>query len=801
MKRGIERAVTAVALGFVVWFYHWTVEANAGFDDGGDADYYRLLVRGWRKGQLALDKAPAPELLALADPYDPAQNAAHRLPDASYYRGKYYLYFGAAPALTLMLPYTLVTGREMGTGTAVFVFCTTAFLAASGVWLALRRRYFPGSGMLIAPAGVLALGFGTHLLALAQRPSFWELPIAAGIAFTILALAAIYRAIHGPHPVRAMVAAGLFLGLAVASRPTCLFAVPLLLAPVMLAWRTRREPGSPTWWQLMLGAAIPLGVCGLAIMAHNFARFENPLEFGQHYQLSGAYEGKLVHFSPRFVPHNIAVYFFQPVTWTWTFPFVSAPARQVDLAGYFGTEEVCGLAVTFAFVWFALGLPLAWRNRPREERRAFSATLLAIAGYVVPVAILLLAYFSTTARYQADFAVGVALLALCGLLAWERAVRNRVGLAAVRMLAVGGCGATVVMGALVSFDYHGRAMGRTRPELWARLEERAQSALGNAGLWFGAFDGARVLKVRFKPQPTGTVETFWRAADPQRGERILIEHTGPRLIRFGYVRGDTPAQWGRPLTWERGHTHTVEVQLPSLHRPPRGAWRGLRRGVEYRERTSVAVWFSGGQALHAIVDPWPARAVSGGAVGSDFSGEVRSTGRRLPRPEDLRDGREMPAASGLRETLRLRIILPDALDPAGEPLFAAGAHYGSDIVFLRPAENGFRVAVEHYGAAAVQSGVLPFTGAPLTLEIRLPAFGDGGAGFGGEATGEVAVWIDGAEVLRERQPGYGFSPGRETIGRNPFGTTCAPAFRGWVLEAQWRGASRQRVMTERASSR
>ena len=27
--------------------------------------------------------------------------------------------------------------------------------------------------------------------------------------------------------------------------------------------------------------------------------------------------------------------------------------------------------------------------------------------------------------------------------------------------------------------------------------------------------------------------------------------------------------------------------------------------------------------------------------------------------------------------------------------------------------------------------------------------------------------------------------GEEQIGRNPFGTTCAPEFRGWIYDARW----------------
>ncbi len=785
MSGKIERALVAGAIAAVLWYFGWTVVSNGGLGDWGDQDYYKQLVRGWRKGQLAIDVAPTPEMLALADPYDPRQNAPHRLGDVSFFKGKYHLYFGAAPALTVMLPVTLLTGWEMTTGAAVLVFCSVAFLAATWLWLAIRRRHFPGSAPIVAPLGVLALGFGTHLLALAQRAMFWELPIAAGLAFTLLALGAVFRALHGPRPARSMAWAGLWLGLAVASRPTCLFAAPMLLAPLWGAWR-KNDPRR-AWWRLALAAAAPLAMCGLALMAHNFARFGSALEFGQHYQLSGAYESRWVHFSARFIPHNLAVYFFQPVVWAWTFPFLSAPSVPVHgLPGYFGTEEVCGIAVTFPFVWLVLGLPWAGRGRGRAEAGAWRATLLALAAGSAPVALLVVSYFSTTARYQADFAPTLGVLALCGLLAVERAATRPV----MRRLVLAGAtvlfAVTVLMGMLVGFDYHGRAWSRNDPAQWARLEGAARAALGEAGRWAGQFDGPHVLKVRLRAQPAGTAETFWRARDPRADERIVLEHIGDRLIRFGYARGGEAVQWGRPLKWEDEHTHTVEVQVPSLYGRPRGLMGGLRRNVEFRERTAVAVWFSGGRALDAIVPPWPGDIAGGGAIGADFSGEVRSRRARLFRDDEVRDARRWPPSEPSHTVGRMEVILPEAVRPEGEPLLAFGEHYASDMFFVRPAAGGVKFAFEHHGAAVAESAVLPAGAGPLVVEIESPTFWRPGKELGQSSTADVVVRVDGREVIRSRQTSADFFPGTEHVGRNPYGTTCGPEFRGWILSMAWR---------------
>ncbi len=239
ISRRLEPWLIAAALAAVGWFYYGTVASVGGFGPAGEEDYYNLLVRGYRNGHLYLDRAPAPEMLTLADPYDPVQNAPYRLPDATYFRGHYYLYFGAAPALLLMWPAAALAGKDMPTSAAVFCFCVLGFFAASALWLAIRRRYFPASAAWTAVAGILVLGLATHVLALARRPTIYELPIAAGYAFTMLALGAVYRAMHGRRPVLALGAAGLCLGLAAASRPPALLGAALLLPLLWWAWREK----------------------------------------------------------------------------------------------------------------------------------------------------------------------------------------------------------------------------------------------------------------------------------------------------------------------------------------------------------------------------------------------------------------------------------------------------------------------------------------------------------------------------------------------------------------------------------
>ena len=523
-------------------------------------------------------------------------------------------------------------------------------------------------------------------------------------------------------------------------------------------------------------------------MVHNYARFDSPFEFGQNYQLSGAFEGQQTHFSLRYLAHNFATYFFHPFRWTGEFPFVLTYGPDVPaIPGYFGTEEVSGVAVTFPFLWFLLALPLAWWRRERAELRPLTAIVGSLGGAAVPVTGLILCYFSTCARYQADFAVGLGILALVGLLALERGAQQvRWGWLHAPVVAAAAM-ATLGLGLLLSFDYHGRSVQKGAPATWQRLDRMTYEGLTGIGHRFGWINGPRVIKVRLKSRPVGTVETFWSATDSRAAERIVIGHIGERLIRFGFQRAESAIQWGRPLSWEVDHSHAVEIQVPSLHAPgaPTG-WEKVVGRFAFRARTAVAVWFSGGRALGLVVEPLPDNLEPGGSLSQDFSGEVRSHASRLFRPDEVQPVGLVALEKKRGGVLSMRLVLPAELQEAGEPIFASGAHYRSSIVCVRAVPGGYKFVFENFGGETVESELVAPAPGGYRVELELPNFRP--EAFGDEHTGRVIVRVDGREILRSWQVAYPSPWGDEAYGRNPFGTTCAPEFRGWMLDAKWSAA-------------
>lgn len=105
---------TAIAVLCVLTLYAY-------FGGGGSFDFRRLrgvedslyanLAEGFSRGHLYMASAPDARLARLSDPYDPAaRGGINYIWDASYFNGRYYLYFSPLPALIFYMPYRTLRG-------------------------------------------------------------------------------------------------------------------------------------------------------------------------------------------------------------------------------------------------------------------------------------------------------------------------------------------------------------------------------------------------------------------------------------------------------------------------------------------------------------------------------------------------------------------------------------------------------------------------------------------------------------------------------------------------------------------
>ncbi|MGD0745540.1 MAG: hypothetical protein ABSA45_10320, partial [Verrucomicrobiota bacterium] len=430
--RWMRHVVFGLACALVVGILAWSAESGY-FElasPRAEDSYYNLLVQGFRAGQLNVKRDAPPALTQLTDPYDPAINASYvwdtRYPsyEMSYYKGKLYLYFGVTPALVLFWPYVALTGHYLLHKNAVIIFYALGFLVAAGLLRAVWRRYFPEVSVWVAAVGVLALGFATGIPEVLSRCDVYEVAYGCAFAFTMLTLAAVWRALHEPkRRILWLLLASLAYGLAIGSRPSLLFGAIILLLPVAQAWRAATEPASRRRVGLLLMAAVgPVMLIGLGLMLYNTLRFGSPFEFGWHYQLTSYRQVAARQFSLHYLWFNFRFYFLEPMYWTGHFPFLQAPPLPPLPSGYCGTgEPYSGILANYPLVWLALAAPMTWKGRPAMAVSALRWFVAVVSLLFVICALTLCLFFSAGSRYELDFLPALMLLAVIGILGLERA--------------------------------------------------------------------------------------------------------------------------------------------------------------------------------------------------------------------------------------------------------------------------------------------------------------------------------------------------------------------------------------------
>jgi len=432
--RWMSNTVFGMVCALVIGIFAWSAESGhlELVNPHAEDTYYNLLVQGFRAGQLNVKREAPPGLTQLADPYDPALNASYIWDkrylsyDMSYYREKLYLYFGVTPALVLFWPYVAFTGHYLSHKDAVVIFYALGFLVAAGLLRAVWRRYFPEVSVWVATAGILALGLATGTPEVLSSCDVYQVAMSCGFAFTMLALGAIWCALHEPkRKVLWLVLASLAYGLAVGSRPSLLFGVIILLMPVAQAWRAAIGSGSRRRVGLMLVAAVvPVMLIGLGLMLYNTLRFGSPFEFGWHYQLTAGYRSNTAQqFSLHYLWFNFRLYFLEPMRWGGHFPFLQAVPLSPVPPGYCGAEEpYSGILGNYPLVWLALAAPLAWRGRPVEVVSVLRWFVAAVFLLFVICALTICFFAYASSRYEVDFLPALMLLAVMGILGLERAL-------------------------------------------------------------------------------------------------------------------------------------------------------------------------------------------------------------------------------------------------------------------------------------------------------------------------------------------------------------------------------------------
>jgi len=413
--RLIAAALAVVAVLFAYAFFGSNGTLRFPLITWGES-YYASLADGFLHGQLSMTHEASPELAKLADPYVfESRGDVPALWDASYFGGKYYLYFSPVPVLLFFIPVRLIAGAYPSDALGTTFFAALSFLILVA---AIRRA---------RPLWILLLGVGNVIPYVLIASMFYQVAIACAMTFTAAWAFALLR-FHETRSTRWAIAMGAFLGLAIATRPNL---AVLLLVQLLVLFRHR-----PASW---LAVAAPLLVIACALGAYNYARFRSPTEFGVSYQITRLpMHGRRVCSvcTPAEVVrliNGVKHYVLWPLAFHREFPFVGMQAHRLDPeVSYPGRPEpIAGVAFVTPIV--LVGTILGGGRLARQAGRL--PALLVLAGWLVLFA--LSSCWWVTARYTLDF---LGLLMMGSILCIEEApprVRWFCALLAVWSIAIG----------------------------------------------------------------------------------------------------------------------------------------------------------------------------------------------------------------------------------------------------------------------------------------------------------------------------------------------------------------------------
>jgi hypothetical protein len=450
-------ALVFAFLGAVLAFYIWTANTSANPIHFGDTqgDRYNALSDGLIHGRASLLTPPDPGLLALKDPYDPVANQNYRLAgvhDLSLYHGRFYLYWGPTPAVTLFIPFRVLGVGKLPEALAAVIYAFAGLIFSLLLFRFLIRRYLPDTPFWMQFAGLVMLAVGNTAPFILRRPGVYEVAIAAGYCFMF---AGLYFLLTGalrdrPSLVRLALGSAAF-GLAIGARPPQLIVAFSTVAVLVYLIRAGKAPLRSD--KLRLAAAVlgPLAVAGVLLLIYNYVRFDSFTEFGQRYQLAGVEVAKRKMFDPAYIPPGLYYFLLAPVRWAFAFPYAFLPPPPYYPfhvpKTYDGVEIVGGALVNLPILLLLAGLPFMWRRSSGRSRE-----LLLVVGGMTAAGFLLVVLVSwtlwgATMRYEMDFS---ALLLVAALVVWfALAARARPRKAPRRVLAVVG-GLAVLYGAWVS---------------------------------------------------------------------------------------------------------------------------------------------------------------------------------------------------------------------------------------------------------------------------------------------------------------------------------------------------------------
>lgn len=313
--------------------------------------YYEL-TDAFKSGHFYLEAEPSEALKNMDNPYDFAGRYAANADfkwDHAYYEGKYYVYFGAAPALLMYLPYNLITGENLPNYIAVYILGVLLIIGVMFLLWEIIKKWFKKTpfALYILMSVVFTAPALTYA---AYKPDFYLVPVLMALALSLFGIALWLSSETVTKKGKERLVSwklcvgSLCIALTAGCRPQFLIAA---VFGVMLLWNRAfrtRELFSKRGMRATIAVCAPFVIVGALVMFYNAARFGSPFDFGANYNLT---TNDMTHrgFVWGRTGLGIFTYLFQPFRIDALFPFLHDFEKATSYQGLTLTENLMGGAL------------------------------------------------------------------------------------------------------------------------------------------------------------------------------------------------------------------------------------------------------------------------------------------------------------------------------------------------------------------------------------------------------------------------------------------------------------------------
>lgn len=408
-------AASFVSCAVVISAYFWFIELDERIV-GSDFEYYVEMAKSFKNGDLHLELAPPPELLALENPYDyflRRDKGVDNFPwDLSLYKDKFYIYWGPTPAAIASLLSRNLLNRigdyHLALAAACALFMYQILIIATYWNRELKHTPAWLLGILLVTVGLI-----TPVSIMLDGAKVYDAAIFSCQLFLIGGCFWAYSAFLDESPTGWKLAlAAAHWALSVGSRVIVLPGVAICAGlTLVFVYRYYKGKNIRMFAPAFLGVAIPLLIGGGMLAWYNWARFDSIFEFGLTYQLANIdYTNFTNVFNISRLPLNAGLYLAHPLSVSSRFPFIA----RIEYVN--SNERLAGLIFIAPYV-FLLAFPLMrWvggvlDNNSRASEQSFAGSWLSISllGASLSSIAIIFSYYYPAMRFVEDFMPALAI--------------------------------------------------------------------------------------------------------------------------------------------------------------------------------------------------------------------------------------------------------------------------------------------------------------------------------------------------------------------------------------------------------